>query len=375
MMVYRLQEHAIAHSSGVIKMKASTANALTALSQVNVRPIRMVSLPVHQGSAVVGFPGKTGSSFSKLLGRLRFRHISLLVALDEHRNLHRAAQAVFMAQPSASKLIQDLEVLFGASLFDRFPTGMQPTELGAVILAFARRSLCDLKRLSTDLEHRRAGRHGSFAIGATTDLLPELVAQAMSDIKQRRPTLAMQLLDVTSEDVQRCLIEGRFDVALGYFRGDPHDGEIDYEAVANVGLCIVGRRDHPFGQDPQLTVHSLEPAAWILHPRMTLVSKMLERSFLRAGAKAPTNVVESSSLTMTINLLQNSDAVTVLPECVVREHLKADRLIRLPVVMADHSIEFGMMTRRRESLSPVAVEFRDILLPVGKMQRRGGQND
>jgi DNA-binding transcriptional LysR family regulator len=293
---------------------------------------------------------------------LRFRHLSLLVALDEHRNLHRAAKAVHLAQPSASKLVHDLELLFGSSLFDRSPTGMQPTELGAVVLAFARRSLGELKRLAADLDHRRAGRDGHFVIGTATDVLPGAVARAMLKMKQRRPTLAIRLLGEAGDNqVIDRLIQGQTDMAVGYFRGDPHRSEIDYEVIADEVVCIVVRERNPLNIQPRLSVHGLESAAWILHPHACSVGQMLERIFLRAGMKAPPNVVESNSLTMTLDLVLNTDAVTILPESVVRPHLEAGRLVRLPVAMDDYSIEFAVLTRRGEPLCPAAVDFRELL--------------
>src|SRR5271154_6360635 len=96
-------------------------------------------------------------SFTHLVGRLRFRHLALLAALDEHRNLRRAADAVHLAQPSATKLVHDLEVVFGFPLFERLPRGMQPTELGVEVLAFAHRMLVDLERFSQNLESKRKG--------------------------------------------------------------------------------------------------------------------------------------------------------------------------------------------------------------------------
>src|SRR5882762_3499092 len=103
-------------------------------------------------AAIVEFPSNRETCFLKLLGRLRFRHLSLLVALDEHRNLHRAARAVHLAQPSATKLVHDLEAVLGFSLFDRLPTGMQPTEFGTAVLTFARHTLRDLRRLACDVD-------------------------------------------------------------------------------------------------------------------------------------------------------------------------------------------------------------------------------
>src|SRR5687768_7550210 len=96
-------------------------------------------------------------STQQLLGRLRFKHLALLAALDDHRNLHRAAEAVHLAQPSATKMIHDLELIFGFSLFERLPRGMQPTELGAEVVAFANRMVVDLDRFAHDLDNKRQG--------------------------------------------------------------------------------------------------------------------------------------------------------------------------------------------------------------------------
>src|ERR1700745_2424941 len=73
------------------------------------------------------------SMLSHLVGRLRYRQLALLVALGEHCNLHRAAEAVHMAQPSATKVVRELGRLFGFPLFERLPRGMHPTPLGADI--------------------------------------------------------------------------------------------------------------------------------------------------------------------------------------------------------------------------------------------------
>jgi DNA-binding transcriptional LysR family regulator len=305
-----------------------------------------------------------------MLGRLRFRHLALLVALDEHRNLRRAAAAIHMAQPSASNVVQELELLFGAPLFDRVPTGMQPTELGNVVLAFARRSLIDLKRLSADLDHRYAGRAESLVIGMTSDVLSDLVAQAMAEIKQRRPKLAIQLIDARSDQVIEALAEGQIDLAIGFHRVDLSQCGVDYQAIGSEALCIVVRRDHPVTREVKPTVHSLEALAWILHPKMNLLSELVARCFLRAGMKFATNTVESSSCTMTMDLLQKSDAITILPERAVTAHLQSGKLARLPIAIGDVSIEFGTLTRRGESTDSAAAEFRDLLRPLGGLSEQ-----
>jgi DNA-binding transcriptional LysR family regulator len=345
---------------------------LSTINPVSDRPVHLAE--PHPGAEVVGFSGKSGSSLCKLLGRLRYKHLSLLVALDEHRNLHRAAKAVHLTQPTASKLVQDLELLFGSPLFDRVPTGMQPTDVGGVIVAFARGALGDLRRIAAEVDHRQAGRDGDLVIGAATDLLPDVVAQAMTAMKQRRPTLAIELLDAPRDEIVNCLIEGRSDMVVGYFRGEPPHRELDYETTGEAPICIVARQGHPLSYEAHLSVYSLGGIAWILHRGIASASEVFERLFLPAGMQAPTNITQSNSLTMTMTLLLSSDAVALLPERVVRHPVRAGQLVRLPVTAAHYSLDFGILIRRGEVPSAAAVEFRELLLRLSVLDAAAGQS-
>jgi DNA-binding transcriptional LysR family regulator len=65
-----------------------------------------------------------------LKARLKTRQLLLLIALDDFRNIHRAADELNMTQPAASKQVKDLEEMLGVRLFDRLPRGMEPTLYG-----------------------------------------------------------------------------------------------------------------------------------------------------------------------------------------------------------------------------------------------------
>ncbi|MFL6601947.1 MAG: LysR family transcriptional regulator, partial [Steroidobacteraceae bacterium] len=48
--------------------------------------------------------------------RLKTRQLMLLVAIGDEGNIHRAAEILKVSQPSASKLLKDLEDVLGVSL-------------------------------------------------------------------------------------------------------------------------------------------------------------------------------------------------------------------------------------------------------------------
>ncbi len=307
------------------------------------------------------------TSSAHLLSRLRFRHLALLIALDEHRTLRRAADAVHLAQPSATKLVHDLEVVFGFALFDRLPRGMLPTELGAEVIAFARRTLADIERFAQDLDSKKSGGYGQLVIGAIMGAAPDVVARAMADVKKRRPLLSIKLLGETSDEILSLLIARKIDIAVGRFSNPLQHNTIDYEDLGNEPLCIVVRKGHPLSRIRRLDLRKLEQTPWVLQPLTTPARQILEQEFGQAGMKTPANRVECTSIFATLQLLQKSDAVTMLPESVVRDHLQAGLLVRLPLAVGKSLPGFGILCRRGEALSSAATELVESLRRYGAL--------
>lgn len=69
-----------------------------------------------------------------LFNRLRYKHLHMLVALSASQNLHRASQSLNMSQPAATRMLHEIEDMFGCDLFERLPRGMRPTALGQELI-------------------------------------------------------------------------------------------------------------------------------------------------------------------------------------------------------------------------------------------------
>ncbi|HTF63923.1 MAG TPA: LysR family transcriptional regulator [Edaphobacter sp.] len=72
---------------------------------------------------------------------LEFRLLKYIVAVAETSNFTRAAERLFLAQPSLSKQIRDLEEEIKFPIFDRSREGVRITLAGEVVLAYAKETL------------------------------------------------------------------------------------------------------------------------------------------------------------------------------------------------------------------------------------------
>ena len=101
-----------------------------------------------------------------LLMRLRTRQLLLLEALGREHNLGRAAAALGMSQPAATRLLQQAEETVGVPLFTRLARGMEPTPSGEVLVRFARQSMVDFRIAREQMAALHSGLRGQLRQGA-----------------------------------------------------------------------------------------------------------------------------------------------------------------------------------------------------------------
>src|SRR5688572_6541509 len=118
-------------------------------------------------------------SLASIAARLRFRQLQFLVALDEHGSLHRVAEQLAMTQPGATKMLHDLEAMFGTRLFERSKRGVQANELGRCAVRYARLAQADLGHLRDEIAGALSGKGGRLVVGAIAGALPDVLLPAL----------------------------------------------------------------------------------------------------------------------------------------------------------------------------------------------------
>ena len=87
---------------------------------------------------------------------MEFERLRYLLTVNEEGNISKAADKLYMSQPSLSKIISSIEGMLGFKVFERTPGGLVPTRLGARYLRFAQDVVAMEEKLTDDLERIRA---------------------------------------------------------------------------------------------------------------------------------------------------------------------------------------------------------------------------
>ena len=305
--------------------------------------------------------------------RLKTRHLVLLLHLDEQGSVLRAAEAARMTQPAASKLLAEMEALLGVPLFDRHARGVQPTWYGQVLIRRARSALLEIGRAQEEIAALRDGRMGQASIGTVVNPGTNLVPRAVAEIKSRHPDILVRIEMDYSRPLVARLLDGQLDLVVGRIM-DPDGGlDLEFEPLADEPHSVVVRHGHPLATQKTVRHADLAASGWILPPPDSVLRARLETMFLERGMQGPRNVVETSSLPVTTNLLRVSDLLTALPVEAVAPYVQARQLAVLPLELGVGMESFGIIRRRGHLLSPAAQKMLEALRTMARqLYARGG---
>lgn len=295
---------------------------------------------------------------------LKARQMVLLVALHDLGNLHQAAQETNMSPPAASKMLKDIEEMFGVQLFERLPRGLRPTIYGKTMVSHVRMALANLERGQTSVAALKAGLSGQVRVGIIITVALTLVPQAIVRTKQQAPRLSVGIEVGTSKDLLASLRRDELDFLIARIPELEDDSGLSYEDLSEEIECVVARVGHPLAARNDLALRDLAQAGWILTSRVGILRNRVDAMFRNAGLECPSDVVEATSMALILNLIQHTDYLHVIPLTLANYYVQSGALAIVPIDIPCKMANFGIITRRDTALTPGAVlllkQIRDI---------------
>lgn len=124
---------------------------------------------------------------------MNLRELQYLVAVDDERHFHKAAERCFVSQPTLSGQLKKLEEELGVQLVERSSRQVTMTEVGKVVTQKARLILAQVKDIQAVAETFHDPMAGELHIGLIPTVAPYLLPYIMQPIKKAYPKLRLWL--------------------------------------------------------------------------------------------------------------------------------------------------------------------------------------
>lgn len=245
---------------------------------------------------------------------MELRHIRYFIAVAEELNFTRAAEKLFTAQPSLSQQIRDLENEIGVKLFSRTKRKVELTKAGEVFLKEARLVLqqANLAIQVTRDSVRKSNR--KIKIGFVPSAEVKIFPKIMPFIRQKMPSLNVELKSINTIEQEEALLKGDLDVAFLRQTVEGFKNNLIYQEE----LVLVMSVEHPLARENEIPVNLLQDQNIIVtDPNFSGALGILTNQYLKENNVKYKKIQNASNILFTLNLVSMGMGVAILPDYVI----------------------------------------------------------
>lgn len=302
------------------------------------------------------------------LRNVTIRQLTALNTIVELQNYTAAAVRLSLTQPTLGKTIKDLEHLSEQRLFNRVPTGVEPTWRARQLSKFASLFFAEIHQGEDEVKRLKGQRSGSVTIGSLPLARTAIVPDTVTALLQEFPDAKVSIIDGPYEEQLNTLLHGQLDIIVGALRTASPSNDIEQCKLFDDSLSVVARVGHPatnlFTQP--VTQTNLTQYQWIAPRQGTPTRAIFSQFFEARGLTPPQDVVECSSLVAVRGLLLNSDRITLLPARQVAVEVKSGLLAISAQPLPDSKREIGYTLRKHWKPTPVQARFIELLTQIAR---------
>ena len=175
------------------------------------------------------------------------QQLRIIKAIAKEQSFKRAADLLFVSQPSLSKQVKILENQLGILLFDRKSRKVTLTESGRLFLQYSDRILSLCEETCRAMDDLKSGERGNLTVGASQTVGTYLMPRVLALFAQNYPQINLTVQVDSTRNITRNIVDRRIDIAV--VGGDVPiqlKNHLTIEEFVEDELLLIIPKSHPF---------------------------------------------------------------------------------------------------------------------------------
>lgn len=279
----------------------------------------------------------------------RLRQLRAFCQAAQTGSISKAAERLFLSQPSVSLLIKGLEQDLKTMLFERRGPRIELTPAGQILLETAAPLVEGMDHLP-ELFAARLGdvNGGSLDIAAGESTILYLLPEFLQRFTRQYSQVRVHLHNVTGRDGLKMLRGGEVDFAVGSMIDVPDD--IVYAPIFSYDPVLITSLDHPLAAREQVTLEDISPCGLILPPRHLSTWHIVDLVFHQHGLDYNV-VLEAGGWEVIKKFVEMGLGVSIVTSICLTGH---EALAAKPLNRYFPKRSYGVVMRRGQFISPQA---------------------
>ncbi len=276
---------------------------------------------------------------------LRLRHFEVFLAVARSGSMQNAARSLRLTQPAVSKLIGELEAIFGARLFERSRRGVALTECGKALVARGELFLNDLASAEEEVTALALGATGRVRVGVLPVAENRILPITLLSLIKAAPKLSIQIEAGTTAALLNSLRRGEIECVVGRLDHGDVGADLRCEKLIQMPIKIVVAPEHPLARAKRPTWRDLSGYPWVTPPLGAPVRTIIDNQFVNAGVAPPKPVIESTAMRLLCEVVRGTDMIGVMAMDAAADYARLGLLSILDRSLSGQLPHVGVITR------------------------------
>ena len=270
---------------------------------------------------------------------MRLNQFQYLLSLAEHGSFSKAAQELFVAQPSISQAIKEMEEELGILILRRSNKGISFTPQGKVVLEKAQNIMDEIDSLKLLAQTDRRDVQGNVTIGISPHMLSFLLTAILIDFKSSYPNINLELKEADILSIVKDLDNTKVDLGLIFVCKPDRLGvgnkmkreQLEIYELFTTNMRLVARKDHPlFSVQKPLMLEDTFHYPHIVYSEV--LRQMVLDLYSHCGKMGKMTVM--NNLDSIRHCVAKTDGITLMIDCLLGDgstSFENEHLLSLPV--------------------------------------------
>ncbi|NTW67448.1 MAG: LysR family transcriptional regulator [Nitrospirae bacterium] len=288
--------------------------------------------------------------------------IDIFCAIVRHQSFSRAAETLFLTQPTVSGHMKNLEAELGVKLLDRLGKRAIPTEAGEILFRHGTRLLEERDRAKQEIEQLTGRISGVLTIGGSTIPGAYLLPPLIGAFKKKNPGISVQLSIDDTAKITEAVLAGS--IRIGVVGARLSDPQLEVHPFESDELVIAVPARHPWARKRTVAPRDLKGQPFILREQGSGTRKIMEDRLEKAGVSITDLNVEAivGSSDAVRQAVKAGLGVSILSLRALTDDIKAGRLSAVRVAGVKMERHFYVILLKGRTRSPLAKAFLDFIL-------------
>lgn len=298
------------------------------------------------------------SVVEKLPLEIDFRHLETFCRIAELKSFSKAADDLFLTQPTISGHILSLEKSLSLRLFDRTSREVRLTKAGEVFLEYASKILSSRKDLLNALSEFSCGIRGELSLGASTIPGEYLLPRLMGDFKKEHPRFSISLKIADTKEIVQYVL--RDNVEFGIIGAKLNHPFLHYEKYEMDEVIVVAPPNHPLTRRRKVNIEEILKEPWIIREDGSGTQMAVEKALRKRGKslKQFNVIMEMGSTSSLKGGVKANLGLAFLSKRAAEEELNHGFLFQIDLEGIEPIFrQIYIVFHRARTLSPIGMEF------------------